>query len=55
MDVGTGLAIFGSKDIIHKLLGPTADYLGGGLQAFTEKRVQNIKKIFENAWAKVKK
>ena len=35
--------------LIPKLLGPTADYLGGELQAFTEKRVNNIKNIFLNA------
>ncbi len=53
MDLGTGLAIFGSKDIIVKLLGPTADYLGGELQFFIQKRIQNIKQILENAWVKL--
>ena len=28
MDLGTGLALYASKDLIVRLLGPTADYLG---------------------------
>lgn len=46
MDLGTGLAVFGSAKLVEKLLGPTADYVGEGLKDFTEKRVNNIKKIF---------
>lgn len=47
--VGAGLAILGSKDLIIKLLGPTADYLGEGLKTYTEKGANNIKRIFGNA------
>ena len=54
MDLGTGLAIFGSKDIIDKLLGPTVDYLGDGLRSFTQNRVENVDKILQNAWTKLK-
>lgn len=51
MDPGTGLAIIGTaalggKDIIVKLLGPTADYLGEGLKNCTEKGVKNVENIF---------
>lgn len=53
MDHNTGLIVLGgaigSKDLVVKLLGPTADYLGEELQSFTQKRVENIKKIFETA------
>lgn len=48
--VGFGaLAAYLSKDGIQKLLGPTADYLGGGLRDFTQKRVENVGRIFQNA------
>jgi hypothetical protein len=51
--IGTGLALFGSKDIIIKILGPTADYIGSGIKNFTEKRVDNIKNIFISAEKKL--
>ena len=53
MDLGTGLAILGSKDIIVKVLGPTADYIGKELEFFTKKRIENLKKIFNNAHKKL--
>ncbi len=41
--VGLGaIAAYLGKDGLEKLLGPTADYLGGGLKDFTEKRMHNI-------------
>jgi len=46
--IGTGLAILGSKDIIVKILGPTADYLGGELRSYTEKGAANLRRIFSN-------
>jgi len=53
MDQNTGLVVLGtavgSKDLIVKLLGPTAEYLGDELQTFTQKRIENIKRIFKNA------
>lgn len=53
MEPATGLTILGtaigSAKIVEKLLGPTADYLGEGLRSWTEKRVQNTKRIFEHA------
>ena len=41
------------KDAIIKILGPTADYLGGELKEFTEKRIENVGKIFSNAEKKL--
>ncbi|MBI2271992.1 MAG: hypothetical protein HYU69_16760 [Bacteroidetes bacterium] len=55
MDIGTGLTILGSKEIVGKILGPTADYLGKGLKDFTEKRVDTLKNIFSNAGKKLGK
>src|SRR6266566_475125 len=50
MEPGTGLAILGSAaggaKIIEKILGPTSAYLGEGLKAWTENRVQNVARIF---------
>ena len=51
-----GLAALGaylSKDAINKLLGPTFDYLGDELLAFTKMRVENVGKIFSNAEKKL--
>ena len=57
MDTGTGLTILGTalggKDIIVKMLGPTADYLGEGFKDFTKKRIENVKNIFSNASKKL--
>ena len=47
--VGVGLAIIGSKDILVKILGPTADYVGGELQGFVEKCNINVDQIFVKA------
>jgi hypothetical protein len=52
-DVNTGLAVLGaaigSKELVVKLLGPTADYVGEGLKTFTERRVANVQHIFRIA------
>lgn len=48
--VGFGLiAAYLGKDGLQKLLGPTADYLGGELQQFTQRRVETVGEIFQNA------
>jgi len=48
--LGLGAAIaYISKDGVEKLLGPTADYLGKSLAYFTEKRVENVGRIFKSA------
>lgn len=49
MDVGTGLAIFSAKELLLKMIGPTADYLGSELKAFTEKRLENLTRIVNSA------
>jgi hypothetical protein len=48
--VGLGaIAAYLGKDGLAKLLGPTAEYLGGELQEFTKKRISNVGRIFSNA------
>lgn len=39
----------GIGEVVHKLLGPTAEYLGDELKTFTQKRIENRDKIFSNA------
>lgn len=52
--VGVGaIAAYLGKDGIAKLLGPTAEYLGGELKEFTQKRVENVVKIFSKAEEKL--
>lgn len=52
--VGLGaIAAFLGKDGLQKLLGPTADYLGQGLKDFTQRRAENIGRIFQSAQAKL--
>lgn len=48
--VGLGaIAAYLGKDGIEKLLGPTAGYLGGEIEEFTRKRIENIGTIFKKA------
>ncbi|HEX4638987.1 MAG TPA: hypothetical protein VH170_05830 [Chthoniobacterales bacterium] len=51
--IGTGLAILGSKEIVVKILGPTAEYLGGELQSYTKKGATNLRRIFSHAETKL--
>ena len=52
--VGLGaIAAYLGKDGLQKLLGPTADYLGAGLRDFTQKRTENVGRIFANAEEKL--
>ena len=52
--VGLGaLVAYLSKDGVAKILGPTAEYLGDELKAFTQKRIGNMGKIFSNAEKKL--
>lgn len=48
-----GVAAWASKDVVAKLLGPTADYLGGEIAKFAEKCNINIGRIFANAARKL--
>ena len=47
------LAAYLGKDGVAKILGPTADYLGDQLKVFTQKRIDNVGKIFSNAEKKL--
>ncbi len=47
------LAYVTSRDLLSKLLGPTADYLGSELQLWTQRRIENIGMIFRNAEQKL--
>ncbi|MGL6598005.1 hypothetical protein ACSZOB_09650 [Aeromonas veronii] len=47
--VGAGLAVIGSKDLLIKILGPTADYVGGEIQGLVEKCNINLDNIFVKA------
>lgn len=40
---------FGLKDLVPRVLGPTADYLGDGLKGLTEKGLHNIQRVFHSA------
>ena len=42
-----------SKPLLLKILGPTADYIGGELREFTKRRVDNINAVFSNAAGKL--
>jgi hypothetical protein len=57
VDVGTGLTILGSaqvsKDLIARIRGPTADYLGDGIRDWSERGVANVQLVFEKAGEKL--
>lgn len=56
-ELNTGLAVLGgailSKDVVIKILGPTADYIGDELRGWTERRVNNVGRIFQSAREKL--
>ena len=49
----TGLAVLGTKDLLIKLLGPTADYVGGEVAGFVEKCNVNLDSVFSRATKKL--
>jgi hypothetical protein len=51
--VGGGLALLASKDLLTKLLGPTAEYIGGEIKGLVEKCNLNIEDIFIRAYRKL--
>lgn len=53
--IAAGLGILGSKDILNKLLGPTADYIGGEIKNLVEKCNINLNDIFTKAYRKLGK
>src|SRR2546430_14920034 len=48
-DVGTAMILLGPSGLLYKVLGPTADYLGEGLQGLAEQRVQNLQRVLAHA------
>jgi hypothetical protein len=52
MDSETGPVVLGAY-LAKQILGPTAGYIGTGLQSWTENRVENVKNIFKNAEEKL--
>lgn len=56
-DIGTALTILGTaigtKDLIVKVLGPTADYLGEGLKGWAQRRTENLGRTFAAAARKL--
>jgi hypothetical protein len=51
--IGGGLAVLGSKDLLLKILGPSADYVGGEVKNFVEKCNINLDGIFSRAARKL--
>lgn len=51
--VGAGLAVLGSKDLLNKVLGPTADYIGGEIKNLVERCNINLDNVFKNALQKL--
>lgn len=51
--IGAGLAILGSKDLLNRLLGPTADYVGGEVKGLVEKCNINLSRVFGHAVKKL--
>jgi hypothetical protein len=47
--VAGGLALLASKDVLGKLLGPTADYLGAEIKNVVQRRLENLNRVFLRA------
>ncbi len=50
---GAGLTVLGSKDLLVKLLGPTADYLGSEVSGLVQKCNINLDFVFKRATKKL--
>lgn len=48
-DPSTSIEAWGIYQAAKRVLGPTADYMGEGMKAWTEKRVNNVNRIFAKA------
>ena len=46
-------AFFGPKELLQKVLGPTAEYLGLGIRDWTKKRVDNVATILHKAQTRI--
>lgn len=53
VETDTLLTLLGGATVIQKILGPSADYIGGQLKEWTVKRSENLSKIFKNAEQKI--
>lgn len=51
--ISTAAAIIYSKDLLKKILGPSADYIGGEIKGLVEKCNINLNNIFSNAKQKL--
>ena len=51
--IGAGLTVLASKDLLTKLLGPSADYVGGEIKHLVERSHVNLNNIFRNALQKI--
>ena len=51
--VAAGLTVLGSKDLITKVLGPTADYVGSEIRTLVERSNKNLGSIFSLALTKL--
>ena len=51
--VGAGLTVLASKDLLNRLLGPTADYLGEGTRNLAERCAFNLNRVFKIAIGKL--
>lgn len=51
--VGTGLVVLGSKEILSKLLGPTADYIGEEILNLVKRCNINLDNVFAAAVRKL--
>ena len=52
LGIAGGIGYVG-KDVVNKILGPTAEYLGQQLKEYAQKRLENTGKIFSNAEKKL--
>jgi hypothetical protein len=52
--VGTGIILYASKDLVLKMLGPSADYIGEALAQYTEKAHKNLGRVVANAVGKAR-
>ena len=44
------MAVYGGKELLLKLLGPTAEYLRHGVKTLTEAGIKDLRRIFSVAW-----
>jgi hypothetical protein len=47
--ITTALVIYGGKELLKRVLGPTLDYVGEGVKEYTKHQAENLKRIFLKA------